>query len=53
MSESIEDVKYPICPINLYFEGDEDKCDPSKCDFDESRVCTEACRRVQKSEEEK
>jgi len=39
-----EDIKYPICPLNLYFEGDEEKCDQSKCDFNiETRRCTEAC----------
>ena len=36
----------PICPINLYFEGDEDKCDVSKCDWDtECRCCTIACEK--------
>lgn len=35
-------VKHPICPFNLYFEGDEDKIDLSKCDF-ENRSCTNAC----------
>ena len=38
----MKNVKHPICPINMYFEGDEDKCDVSKCDF-ENRSCTEAC----------
>ena len=38
-------IKHPICPINCYFEGDEDKCDVSKCDWNmEMRSCTEACR---------
>lgn len=36
---------YPICPLNMYFEGDEDKCDASKCDFDtELRICGGGCR---------
>lgn len=40
----LEDVKYPICPINLYWEGDKDKIDDSKCDFDpETGICSEAC----------
>ncbi|GAH35429.1 unnamed protein product, partial [marine sediment metagenome] len=38
-------VKHPICPLNLYFEGGEDKCDTSKCDFSiDTRSCTEMCR---------
>lgn len=38
-------VKHPICPINHYFEGDEDKCDTSKCDYNtDFRNCSEACR---------
>ncbi len=37
-------VKYPICPLNLYFEGDEDKCDTSKCNFDtDTRLCSTTC----------
>ena len=37
-------VKYPICPINMYFEGDEDKCDTKKCDWNtESRSCNKRC----------
>ena len=40
-----EQIPEPICPINMYFEGDEGKCDTSKCDFDtEFRCCTEACK---------
>ena len=38
----LRDIKCPICPLNLYFEGDEDKIDSSKCDF-ENRRCTNAC----------
>jgi len=42
MDETIDNVKYPICPINLYFEGDNIKED--KCDWDiDTRQCTEAC----------
>ena len=44
-NETIENVLHPICPLNIFFEGEEDKCDVSKCDFGEgSRSCTEACR---------
>lgn len=39
---NIKDVKWPICPIMMFFEGDEDKCDTSKCDF-ENRRCSQAC----------
>ena len=39
---NIKDVKWPICPIMMFFEGDEDKCDTSKCDF-EDRRCSQAC----------
>lgn len=42
-NKSLNNVPHPICPINMYFEGDEDRCDTSKCDF-EDRSCTEACR---------
>jgi len=39
-------MKYPICPINLYFEGDENKCDSSKCDWDtDTRSCNNGCER--------
>lgn len=42
--EDINSVPHPICPLNLYFEGDENKCDTGKCDFDtERRGCTESC----------
>lgn len=42
---TIENVKYPICPINLYFEGDEDKCNATKCDWDTgTRSCNSACQ---------
>lgn len=37
-------IKYPICPINIYFEGDKE-CDPNKCNFDtETRSCTQTCK---------
>lgn len=39
------DIKYSICPINMYFEGDEDKCNISKCDFNiEFRCCHQTCK---------
>jgi len=41
-----EDIKYPICPINLHWEGEEGKIDQDKCDFDtNTRMCSEACVR--------
>lgn len=45
MTTRDEKIQYPICPINLYFEGDENECDPSLCDFDE-HCCSEACKKV-------
>lgn len=45
--EDLSNVPHPICPLNMYFEGDEDKCDTSKCDFDTERGgCTEACKKI-------
>ena len=42
---SLKETAYPICPLNIYFEGDENKCDVSKCDFDiKFRCCTENCK---------
>lgn len=41
-SSCIHKVKHPICPLNLYFEGDEGKIDLNKCDF-EDRHCSNAC----------
>ena len=42
-----DEIKYPICPINLYFEGDESICDPIKCDWDlGTRMCTESCKKM-------
>jgi len=39
-----EKVVQPICPINLYFEGDEDICNSEKCDWDiKSRSCSSNC----------
>lgn len=38
-------VKRPICPFNMYFEGDENKCDMNKCDYSCSdRSCSGACQ---------
>lgn len=52
MSDSLENVKHPICPLNMYFEGDEDVCDTNKCDYmlDGFRGCTEACKIERKIE---
>ena len=42
----IDDRFYPICPMLLYFKGDEDKCNPGYCDYDaDSKSCTKACER--------
>lgn len=41
----ISDVKHPICPLNMYFEGDEDKFNIDKCDF-EDRACNETCKKI-------
>ena len=41
----MKDVKYPICPLNLYFEGDEDKCNQNECDFI-FHQCSQACERI-------
>lgn len=39
-----DEIKYPICPINIYWEGDEDICDTDLCDFDiEFRNCYCGC----------
>jgi len=39
-----EEIKYPICPINRFFEGDESICNQEKCDWDtDTRMCSEAC----------
>lgn len=41
MAENIQ-----ICPINLYFEGDEDTCDTTRCDWSiELRCCSEQCKK--------
>lgn len=39
-----ENVKHPICPLEMYFEGDEDRCDSDKCNFDINiRSCSLGC----------
>lgn len=41
----MEKVAHPICPLNMYFEGDEDKCNESKCDYDlNTRSCSSGCK---------
>lgn len=36
--------KHSICPLNVYFEGDENECDVSRCDFTaEFRDCGKTC----------
>lgn len=42
--EYLDYINYPICPLGMYYEGDEDICDQSECDFDvDVRMCTQAC----------
>jgi hypothetical protein len=38
-----------ICPIGEYFKGDEDKCDPSKCDYDDSGMCSGSCEKKEET----
>jgi len=43
--DEIKDVAHPICPINMYFDGDESECDVEKCDYEVGGFgCTEACK---------
>jgi len=45
--ESMQNIPQPICPLTMYFEGEEDKCDATKCDFDlDSRSCSEGCKKA-------
>lgn len=45
IGEDIENVPHPICPLNLYFEGDENICNPANCDYEpESRSCNTGCK---------
>lgn len=40
----MDNVASPICPFMMYFQGDENKCDSSKCDYDpECRACSQKC----------
>ena len=42
--ENASEKKHSICPLNIYFEGDENKCDVSRCDFTaEFRDCGKTC----------
>jgi hypothetical protein len=37
-------MKVPICPLLLYFKGDEYKCNNSKCNYDRNtKTCTMKC----------
>lgn len=39
------EIKHPICPLNIYFEGDENICNSDLCDFDcELKSCSESCK---------
>ena len=35
-----DDIKYPICPLNMYYEGDENTCNEEGCDYD---LSTRSC----------
>ena len=40
-------IPYSICPINMYFEGEENICNKKLCDYEEeSRGCSEKCRKL-------
>ena len=39
-----EDVLFPICPFNLYFEGD--NINAEQCDYDpELKTCGDGCKK--------
>jgi len=41
-AEAETDIRYPICPLNMFFEGDDIYTD--KCDYDpELRRCSARC----------
>ena len=38
-------MKTPICPVLLYFKGDEHKCNTSKCNYDKkTKTCSMGCK---------
>ena len=44
LGASLNELNYPICPLEMYFESDEYKtCAPDRCDF-ENRSCSKACK---------
>ena len=44
LETSLNELNYPICPLEMYFESDEYKtCAPDRCDF-KDRSCSEACK---------
>jgi len=41
-------MKTPICPILLFFKGDEYKCNPLNCNYDrKTKTCTMKCLKYQ------
>lgn len=37
-------MKTPICPILLFYKGDENRCDISKCNYSKkTKYCTMSC----------
>lgn len=47
-----DQIKHPICPLYMYFEGDEDKIQREDCDFNlETRSCSTGCINTKELEE--
>lgn len=43
-------MKTPICPILLFFDGDQYKCNPNKCNYDKfTKTCTMKCLKFQEN----
>lgn len=43
-------MKTPICPILLFFEGDEYKCNKHKCNYSlKTKTCTMKCLKFQEN----
>ena len=41
-------MKTPICPILLFFKGDEYKCNPLNCNYNrKTKTCTMKCLKFQ------
>ncbi len=45
-------MKTPICPILLFYEGDEFKCNTDKCNYNRfKKTCTMKCLKFQENHE--